>query len=334
VISELNPERHRFGRIGRIPTPTPFAVGDINCYVLFPPAGSDSLTLIDTGVKSPDAYDAICRGLKDFGLRLGQIDRILITHAHLDHFGQARRLREASGAAVYASGPEAERMKGPFRGSADRDETAVRYFRSWGIPDEIIFRETEVGRMARDLQDPLEVDGILAEGDRVDVEDLTLTVLETPGHCDGHLVFFEAELGALFSGDHLLTDISPVPLLVLPAVGERPKSLVRFMGSLAKVERLDCDMTFPSHGGVIYDHRKLIDGYRLHHERRKLQFERELRKCPHTPFELAQKLFAKYYRDQIFLVMSEVIGHLDLLVEEGNVVVETDGGVERARIAT
>ena len=104
------------------------------------------------------------------------------------------------------------------------------------------------------------------------------------------------------------------------------------MDSLAKVEGLECRMTFPSHGGVIYDHRALIDGYRLHHERRKLQIEKKLRAGPLTPFELAVFMFRKYYETQIFAVMSEVIGHLDLLVEDGSVVVERDGEVERARI--
>jgi hypothetical protein len=65
-------ERNRFGRVGRIPTPTPLGVGDINAYVLFPPdgppgevrEGGPGLTLIDTGVKTPEAFDALPLGLE------------------------------------------------------------------------------------------------------------------------------------------------------------------------------------------------------------------------------------------------------------------------------
>lgn len=323
-------ERNRFGRIGRIPTPTPFPVGDINTYLVFPPAGSDSLTLIDTGVKSPEAFDALQHGFKEFGWSLEQVDRILITHAHMDHYGQARRLRDLSGAKVYASAPEAARMRVPGSPTAERTESVLAWMRRWGVPEEIARHDGGIGELARRLQDPIDVDELVAEGDTVACGDLSLQVIETPGHCEGHVVFYEPELRVLFSGDHLLTDISPVPLLVLPERldAPRPKSLIRFMRSLERVERLECALTLPAHGDTIADHRKLIAGYRLHHERRALQIVRELRAGPRTPFDLAARLFPRHVRDQIYLVMSEVIGHLDVLAEEGRVLVEERDGVE------
>ncbi len=330
-----NPERNRFGRVGRVPTPTPFVgLGDINTYQLLPASGNDTLTLIDTGVKSAASLEAFERGLKEFGFAIEQIERILITHAHVDHFGQARRIQDRCGAPIYAAELEARRMAGLVPPSGDRREHVVAYMRRWGIPDELIFHENPMAKRAASLHDAVEVEGTLGDGDVVVVDDLRLEVIETPGHCPQHIVFYEPRMQWLFSGDHLLTDISPVPLLDLPEdpAVPRPKSLVRFMDSLAKVEGLECRMTFPSHGDVIYDHRKLIDGYRLHHQRRKLQIETKLRDGALTPFELAVDIFRKYYETQIYLVMSEVIGHLDLLEDEGSVVVELDGDVERARI--
>lgn len=82
---QSNPERNRFGRVGRVPTPTPFVgLGDINTYQLLPGAGSDSLTLIDTGVKSPESLEAFEHGLKEFGFAIEQIERILITEGASD----------------------------------------------------------------------------------------------------------------------------------------------------------------------------------------------------------------------------------------------------------
>lgn len=327
----------RFGRVGRVPTPTPLGVGDINSYVLFPPEGAPDvgITLIDTGVKTPEAAEAMRLGLKALGTSIERIERILVTHAHMDHFGQALRLRERSGAKVYASRGEAARMRTHFSPSGDRREFVLATFARWGVPVERLLAETRLAELARAIQDPIEVDGVLDGGDRIEIGDLCLEVIETPGHCADHVVFWEPELRVLFSGDHLLTDISPVPLLVFPDRPEdpRPRSLVRFMRSLEVVERLPCERVFPAHGDVIHDHRKLIAGYRLHHERRKLQILRHLRQRPATPWELAARLFPRAYESQVYLVMSEVIGHLDLLVDEGSVVLEERAGVEVARPA-
>ena len=326
-------ERHRFGRVGRIPSPTPFPVGDINSYLVFPPAGSESLTLIDTGVRSPESFEALRRGVKEFGFSLEQIQRILVTHAHPDHFGQARRLREISGAPVYASAIESERMKTHWLPTADRSPSTLAWFRRWGVPEECLRPEPGRAEFVREIQEPLDVDVVIAEGDVLELGEFRLEVIETPGHCEGHVVFYERETQSLFSGDHLLADISPVPLLSFPdREGEpRPKSLMRFMDSLAKVERLACRVTFPSHGDVIWDHHQVIAGYRLHHERRKLQMLRMLREGPRSPFEIAVQMFKRHWQSQIFLVLSEVIGHLDLLEHEGLVAFEPEGGVERAR---
>lgn len=326
--------RHRFGRVGRIPTPTPFPVGDVNAYLVFPPEGGDELTLIDTGVRTEESFAAFCAAMKAFGWPLERIARILVTHAHPDHFGQAARLRELTGAPVYASAVEAERMRTGFSPRAQRDPRTLACFRAWGVPDSLLEGEEDTGGLALSLQEPVAVEGTLAEGDRVELGGFTLEVLETPGHCEGHLVFYERKSRTLFSGDHLLTDISPVPLLHIPSEpGEaRRPSLVRFLESLDKVEALDCEVAFPSHGDVIRDPRAVIRGYRRHHERRKLRIARLLDEGARTPFEVAVALFPKRYASQLFLVLSEAVGHLDLLVEEGSATWERGAdGLERVR---
>jgi glyoxylase-like metal-dependent hydrolase (beta-lactamase superfamily II) len=226
-------------------------------------------------------------------------------------------------------------MKTHWLPTADSSPGALAWFRRWGVPEEHLHRDPGRAQFARTIQEPLDVDVVIAEGDVLELGEFRLEVLETPGHCEGHVVFYERETQSLFSGDHLLTDISPVPLLSFPQrEGEpRPRSLLRFMDSLAKVERLACRITLPSHGDVIWDHRQVIAGYRLHHERRKLQMLRMLREGPRTPFEIAVRMFRRHWQSQLFLVLSEVIGHLDLLEHEGLVAFEPQRGVDVARIA-
>jgi glyoxylase-like metal-dependent hydrolase (beta-lactamase superfamily II) len=97
-------ERHRFGRVARIPTPTPLGVGDVDSYLILPPRdGEGGVTLVDTGVKTPESFEALRSGLKEHGVAIEDVERILVTHAHMDHFGQAKGIRDLSGARVYAS---------------------------------------------------------------------------------------------------------------------------------------------------------------------------------------------------------------------------------------
>lgn len=326
--------RNGFGRVGRLPTPTPFPVGDVNAYLVLPGESGGELTLIDTGVKSPDAYAALESGFRAHGHAIEEITKILLTHAHMDHYGQAKRLRDRTHAVVHASAIEAEKMRVGHSPTGQRDERVLAAFRRWGVPPTVASLDGGMSEMARKLQDPIEVDVIVKEGDRIPCGDLTLEVFETPGHCEQHVVYYERSARQLFSGDHLLPDISPVPLLVFPKEGEeRPKSLVRFLDSLTKVEALDCALTFPSHGDVIRDHRALVASYRLHAEKRSLKLERLLDDGPATAYQLAQRMFPKAYEVQLVLVLSEVVGHLDLLEVEGRVVIEERDGVEHARRA-
>jgi glyoxylase-like metal-dependent hydrolase (beta-lactamase superfamily II) len=238
---------------------------------------------------------------------------------------------------VFASAGEAERMRSGWTPASMRGGTGAVWMRRFGMPEDVAEAKPPTGTSSVELSEPVDVDGVLAEGDRIDLGEFTLEVVGTPGHCDDHIIFHERDLGLIFSGDHLLTDISPVPLLHIPAPGQpRRPSLITFMQSLAKAETLRAEATHPAHGDVIWDHRKLIASYRLHHERRKLQMARRLAGRVLSPYELGAEIFPKYFRDprQSFLVISEVVGHLDLLVEDGTCVWERDGVVDRVRLAS
>jgi hypothetical protein len=86
------------------------------------------------------------------------------------------------------------------------------------------------------------------------------------------------------------------------------------------------DLVLPSHGAPFRGHRPLIASYRL------LQCERQLRKGPLTPFALARRIFPRHWETQLFLVMSEVIGHLDVLEDSGRVAIELREGVEQVHL--
>jgi glyoxylase-like metal-dependent hydrolase (beta-lactamase superfamily II) len=327
-------QRHRFERIGRIPTPTPFAVGDINTYLILPEPGSEELVLVDTGVKSDAAWAALTGGLKEFGFGPADVTLVILTHAHPDHCGQAARVRREAGCEVWIhedAGETLARYGGdPEPSRADR---VAREYARWGVERELSTGSTAPPG-AHDIVEPFEPDRWFRDGDRVEISGFDLDVVHTPGHCPEQVVFWQADARQMLSGDHLLPDITPVSLLHLPEADDalRSRTMVQFLESLGRAEQLPARRAFPSHGDVIHDHRALIASYRLHHQKRMLQVARLLRDGELTPAEIGRRMFRRVWREQVYLVLSEVIGHLDLLEAEGHVEPFERDGVVRYRL--
>src|ERR687886_1466956 len=77
-------------RIIPIAVPTPFYVGPVNVYLV----AEEPLTLIDTGPKTREAVEALREGLRRARVRVSDLRRIVLTHAHEDHCGLAKQLRD------------------------------------------------------------------------------------------------------------------------------------------------------------------------------------------------------------------------------------------------
>src|SRR5918998_1983856 len=96
-------------RIVPISLPTPFYIGPVNVYLI----AEDPVTLIDTGPKTRECLEALREGLRRARFRVADIKRIVLTHAHEDHCGLAKQLRdEAKDAQVFVHGWETEHRKG------------------------------------------------------------------------------------------------------------------------------------------------------------------------------------------------------------------------------
>ena len=176
----------------------------------------------------------------------------------------------------------------------------------------------------------------VADGELLSLGNRLFNAHVTPGHATGHLSLFEAETGVLVSGDHLLPHINPNPVLEPDSVTvERRRSLVEYLESLDRFVALDPTVILPGHGPAFHDVGALVANMRIHHDRRAervLELVRELGEP--TPFDLATAMFPSLEGFGVMLGVSEAVGHLDLLVDDGVVLEHDDGNrVTRCRAA-
>jgi glyoxylase-like metal-dependent hydrolase (beta-lactamase superfamily II) len=171
----------------------------------------------------------------------------------------------------------------------------------------------------------------LAAGSELPFADRTWRVLHRPGHSPSDTVFHDEERGILVAGDHLIAHISSNPLVARPldraddgTPASRPQALVTYLESMAQTAALDLSLVLPGHGDPITDHVGLIASRVRSHERRKRKIAGLIDQGPHTAYELATALWGNIAVTQAFLTLSEILGHVDLLLNEGAVREERD----------
>lgn len=302
--------------IHAISLPLPFPIKSINVYLI----EGEGLTLIDTGVKTKKSLYLLKKGLKRLGFSLHDISNLIITHAHVDHCGLARHIKDISGCKVYINREEGSDLERGLGGSIIESGRYGIFFRKLGIPPALIGIMMAGNSFVERLRDPLKADIYLEDGSQIPLNREHLKIIHVPGHSPGLVCVYSDRHRVLFSSDHLLPTITPVALLHLSRNGERSKSLLKFLSSLKKIEGLGVNAILPGHGESFEDSRRLIEKYRLFHRKRALNIEKIIRKSgPISPYEISKKLFGSKARSQSFLTISEVVGHLDLLEEEERV---------------
>jgi len=315
-----------------LPIPTPFAVGRVNCYLI----EDEPLTLVDTGPNSGRALDELEQALAAHGHAVEDLERIVITHQHMDHLGLVSILVRRSGAEVCALDLLAGVLE-DFGAVAERDDDfAETLMLANGIAPDVVTALRSVSRAYRGWGGSAHVDRPLADGSELAFAHSTLKVLHRPGHSPSDTVFFDEQRRVLVGGDHLIAHISSNPLLSRPLGGKsgspdggRPHALLMYMNSLRETRAMDIDLVLPGHGEPFSGHAALIDERFGMHERRARRIGKLIAERPRSAHEIAQELWGSVAVTQAYLTLSEVLGHVDLLVERGKVAQVQGGAVTR-----
>jgi glyoxylase-like metal-dependent hydrolase (beta-lactamase superfamily II) len=312
--------------IHRIAVPTPFAVGRVNVYLI----EDDPLTLVDAGPNSGSSLDELQRGLAAHGRTIEDIDLVILTHQHIDHLGLVNIVASHSGAEVAAIDAAVPFVEDYSREAAADDDFALSLMLRHGIPEEVARALQSVSQAFRAWGSRAKVTRPLRDGERIELRDRTLEVHFRPGHSPTDTVFLDPDRRMLIAADHLLKHISSNPLITRPRDGstERPKALLTYLDSLEKTRAMDLELVLPGHGDPITDHRPLIDERFALHRRRAAKIHRLIAERPRTAYEVGQALWGNIAVTQAYLTLSEVLGHTDMLLEEGQVrEAEQDGVV-------
>ena len=313
--------------VHRLGIPTPFAVGRVNVYLI----DDDPLTLVDAGPNSGTALDELTNGIAALGHSLEDIELVILTHQHIDHLGLVGLVAAKSGAevaAIDAAVPFVER----FTEEAQADDDFARdVMLRHGISEDVVSALRSVSQAFRAWGARADVTRVLSDGDVLEFRDRKLQALFRPGHSPTDTVFHDPDRKLLLSADHLLGHISSNPLLTRPRDGTegRPQALVTYLKSLEATREMDVELVLPGHGDPITDHRALIDERFAMHRRRSDKLHRLITERPRTAYELAQALWGNIAVTQAYLTLSEVLGHTDILLNEGRARELEDEGVVR-----
>jgi glyoxylase-like metal-dependent hydrolase (beta-lactamase superfamily II) len=313
--------------VHRIPLPLPGdALRAVNTYAI---SDGDGVVMIDGGWALTGATELLEQGLAEIGFRLADVREFLVTHIHRDHYTQAVAVRRITGAQVSLGEGEQASMAAIHTIIEHPDVANLHQAGAFELADLLGGWHGET-----DLSDWEDPDRWLADGIDIALQTRTLRVIATPGHTAGHVVFLDAEAGALFAGDHVLPHITPsigVELI-------RPPSPLRdYLASLRLVTALPDTRLLPAHGPVTGSTHARIAELLAHHEQRLAATEAAVRQGASTGFEVArvlgwtrrQRRFDDLDTFNQILAVHETVAHLQVLVEQARLTRTVATGVVR-----
>ncbi|MBN8869577.1 MAG: MBL fold metallo-hydrolase [Solirubrobacterales bacterium] len=308
--------------IHTIPVPTPFAVGRVNCYLV----EGDPLTLIDAGPRSEKSMQGLEEGVKAAGYEVEDIELVVATHQHIDHIGQISTVVGRSGAGVAAIDLVVPRLAEFNWGSEQEDQMAVDLMVRYGVPMDIANMLKEVTASFRDLGAPVTVTHPFRAGESITMGSREYQTFHRPGHSPSDTVFWDEDRKLMFGGDHLLSHISSNPLISkrLDGSSGRTKSLINYRESLKATAAMPVEIMLSGHGLAITDHADLIEKRLAGQDRRTEKIFKLVAEGHDSAHAVANAIWGDIALTQAYLTLSEVIGHLDILVADGRVV-EVEG---------
>ncbi|MCL4861287.1 MAG: MBL fold metallo-hydrolase [Caldilineaceae bacterium] len=307
--------------IYQVRLPLPFRLDHVNCYAL---RDDDGWTLVDAGLHWPDAEAAWRAAWAELDLQPRQIRRMILTHAHPDHFGMAGWVQAQSSAPVYLAAEEETFARRMWMAPAMEVAASAQHWRSAGAPEDVIQRmEAQTDHLQRmTLPHPTALATIEA-GITVQMGGRKWQAIHAPGHSEGQLLFYAASDRLLLCGDHVLMKITPhIGLWPTSA----PDPLGRYLASLDALAGLEVQLALPGHRHAIHDWPGRIAELQQHHAERLTTMAESADGA--TAFQVMERAFPAglLSEHELRFALAETLAHLEHLVIRRQLNYD-DGGV-------
>lgn len=291
----------------------------LNSYII---KGDDRYLMIDTGFNRKECFEAMQEGLKELDVDLGKTD-IFLTHLHADHTGLVSRLATKNSIVYF------NRLDADSKGGWDNMLVCAG---ENGFPEnqlEAAFKNHPGFKYSPETPPAFT---ILEDGDKVDIGQYHFKCVQTPGHTRGHMCLYDVSKKLLFSGDHILIDITPN----IACFSAQEDPLHDYLASLDRVYQLDVTMTLPGHRRIMDDHRARIEELRVHHRHRADEVLEILKKGDsQNAFQIASQMtwditypsWDMFPVSQRWFATGEAIAHVRFLESNGEIKRNQDGKV-------
>jgi glyoxylase-like metal-dependent hydrolase (beta-lactamase superfamily II) len=266
-----------------LPLP-PSKLSHINSYLV---SGNKGYLLIDTGWGTEKAFNSIKEQLAELGINGQEINQIVVTHAHPDHFGQAGKLRPLFGAKLAFHHLEKEFIETRYIHMDKLIQELGQWLQRNGVPPDKLGELQEASLPMLRFIAPAMPDVTLHGGETITTGQFSFKVIPTPGHAPGHVCLYEPDKKILFSGDHILPTITP-------HVGLHPQSgsdpLGAYLDSLEQLKKLDVELVLPGHEQPFAEFKDRIESLILHHRLRNAEIMGALGQEAKNAFQLSTEI--------------------------------------------
>ncbi len=272
-------------------------------------------------------------GLREAGFGFKDIAQIVVTHIHPDHYGLTGRVKQLSGANLSVHRIEADLIHSRYVNLDGLLEDTARQLRCGGVPQNDLPQLRGASLWMKQFVTPAAPEIRLSGGEKLSSGSFEFEVLWTPGHSPGHICLYEPKKKLLFSGDHILPDITS-HVGLHPQSGENP--LGDFINSMRAIEKLEVNFVFPGHGAVFSGLKQRIGELLYHYRERKMAIIKSVSDELKTAYQIATEILWRpesggvpFQELELWdkrLAVMETLAHLQLLMTEGKVekVVEDD----------
>lgn len=294
--------------IYQIRLPLPFELRIVNCYIL---KDGNGWTIIDTGLNYPPSYEMWNMTFAELGVQPGTLKRVILTHAHPDHYGMAGWFAETYDIPIFLSSLEQYFAQHAWIDSTYTDDAFITFFSQHGLPDDLGKQVQQDMAGLRAMIKTAENVTLLEPDARIKIGQRDFQTHVSRGHSDGHLVFHCAEERLLICGDAVLSKITP-NIGIWPLSRENP--LDDFLQSLDHLATLPVDLALTGHGPIITAFADRLTELHIHHRERLRLLEEGITQQTNA-FEAAHVLFdvERLSSHQKRFALAETLAHLEYL---------------------